>query len=95
MTDNIIAQKKKQKTDNKIATERKKNETKQKQQKQKQKKDKQRSTKHTYKTKDRVTRTPLKTGGELMCSTDSKSVRSISYIFVPRVMVFDQHILRF
>jgi ElaB/YqjD/DUF883 family membrane-anchored ribosome-binding protein len=26
------------------------------------KKDKQRSTKHTYKTKDRVTRTPLKTG---------------------------------
>ena len=28
--------------------------------------DKQRSTKHTYKTKDRVTRTPLKTGGELV-----------------------------
>jgi hypothetical protein len=28
-------------------------------------KDKQRSTKHTYKTKDRVTRTPLKTEGEL------------------------------
>ena len=28
-------------------------------------KDKQRSTKHTYKTKDRVTRTPWKTGGEL------------------------------
>ena len=28
-------------------------------------KDKQRSTKHTYKTKDRVTRTPLKTGDEL------------------------------
>ena len=27
--------------------------------------DKKRSTKHTYKTKDRVTRTPLKTGGEL------------------------------
>ena len=25
-------------------------------------------TKHTHKTKDRVTRTPLKTGGELMCS---------------------------
>ena len=25
-------------------------------------KDKQRSTKHTYKTKDRVTRTPVKTG---------------------------------
>ena len=27
-----------------------------------------RSTKHTHKTKDRVTRTPLKTGGELRCS---------------------------
>ena len=32
------------------------------------KKDKQRSTKHTHKTKDRVTRTPLKTGSELVCS---------------------------
>ena len=31
-------------------------------------KDKQRSTKHTYKTKDWVTWTPLKTGGELRCS---------------------------
>ena len=30
-------------------------------------KNKQQSTKHTYKTKDRVTQTPLKTGGELMC----------------------------
>ena len=29
---------------------------------------KQRSTKHSYKTKDRVTRTPLKTGGEHRCS---------------------------
>jgi hypothetical protein len=29
---------------------------------------KQRSTKHAYKTKDRVTRTPLKTGGKLRCS---------------------------
>ena len=29
------------------------------------KKDNQRSTKHMHKTKDRVTRTPLKTGGEL------------------------------
>jgi hypothetical protein len=28
----------------------------------------QRSTKHTHKTKDRVTRTPLKTRGELRCS---------------------------
>ena len=32
------------------------------------KKYKQRSTKHTYKTKDQVTRTTLKTGGELRCS---------------------------
>ena len=31
-------------------------------------KDKQRSTKHTRKTKDRVIRTPLKTGDELRCS---------------------------
>ena len=31
-------------------------------------KDKQLSTKHIYKTKDRVTQTPLKTGGELRCS---------------------------
>ena len=33
--------------------------------KEKVQKDKQRSTKHTYKTKDRVIQTPLKTGGEL------------------------------
>ena len=32
------------------------------------KKDKQRYTKHTHNTKDRVTRTPLKTGAELRCS---------------------------
>ena len=31
-------------------------------------KDKQRSTKHTYKTKDRVIRTPVKTGGEIIVS---------------------------
>jgi hypothetical protein len=36
--------------------------------KEKVQKDKERSTKHTHKTKDRVTRTPLKTGGELRCS---------------------------
>jgi len=36
--------------------------------KEKVQKDKRRSTKHTYKTKHRVTRTPLKTGGELGCS---------------------------
>ena len=37
-------------------------------QKKKVQKNKQRSTKQTHKTKDRVTRTPLKTGGELRCS---------------------------
>ena len=31
-------------------------------------KDKQRSSKHTHKTKIRVTRTPLSTDGELRCS---------------------------
>jgi hypothetical protein len=36
--------------------------------KEKAKKDKQRSGKHTYQTKHRVTRTPLKTVGELRCS---------------------------
>ena len=36
--------------------------------KEKEQKDKPRSTKHTYKTKDRVTRTPLKTKGEPKCS---------------------------
>jgi hypothetical protein len=35
--------------------------------KEKGQKDKQRSTKHTHKTEDRVTRTPLRTGGELWC----------------------------
>jgi hypothetical protein len=36
--------------------------------KEKVQKDKQRSTKHTYKTKDRVTPTRLKTGDERRCS---------------------------
>ena len=36
--------------------------------KEKVQKDKQRSTKHTYKTKDRVTRTPLEPGSEFRCS---------------------------
>ena len=46
--------------------------------KEKVQKDKQRSTKHTYKTKDRVTRTPLKTGGELRCSGRVSNSCSIS-----------------
>ena len=36
--------------------------------KEKEQKDKQRPTKHTHKTTDRVTRTPLKPRGELGCS---------------------------
>ena len=42
------------------------------------KKGKQRSAKHTHKAKDRVTRTPLKTGGELMCSGKANSSCSTS-----------------
>ena len=41
-------------------------------------KDKQRSTKHAYKTKDRVTQTPLKTGDELKCSVRVRSSCSTS-----------------
>jgi hypothetical protein len=40
--------------------------------------DKQRSTKHTHKTKDRVTRTPLKFGDELVCSERVGSSSSTS-----------------
>jgi hypothetical protein len=36
------------------------------------------STKHTYKTKDRITRTPLKTGGKLRCSGRVSSFCSTS-----------------
>jgi len=46
--------------------------------KEKGQKDKQRSTKHTHKTKDRVTRTPLNTGAELRCSSRVSSSRSSS-----------------
>jgi len=49
-------------------------------QKKKVQKDKHRSTKHTYKTKDRATRTPRKTGGELMCSGRVRSSCSTSDI---------------
>ena len=40
--------------------------------------DKQRSTKHTHKTTDRVTRTPLKPGDEHMCSERVSSSCSTS-----------------
>ena len=41
-------------------------------------KDKERYTKHTHKTKDRVTRTRLKFGGELRCSGRVGRSRSTS-----------------
>ena len=47
-------------------------------QKEKVQKDKQRSTKHTHKTKDLVTRTSPKTGGELRCSRKVSSSCSTS-----------------
>jgi len=46
--------------------------------KEKVQKDKQRFTKHTYKTKDRVTGTPLKIEGELRCSRRVSSSCSTS-----------------
>ena len=51
--------------------------------KKKAQKDKQRSIRHTYKAKDRIPRTPLKTGVELMCSGRVSS--SCSTIDTPRV----------
>ena len=48
-------------------------------QKKKVQKDKQRSTKHAYKTKDRITRTPLKTEGEIFCSGRVGSSCSTTY----------------
>ena len=42
------------------------------------KRDEQRSTKHTHKTKDRVTRTPSKTESELRCSARVSSSCSTS-----------------
>jgi hypothetical protein len=61
--------------------------------KEKVQKDKQRSTKHTYKTKDRVTRTPLKSGGELRCSgrvisscstSDTRRVNLVTNLVISR-----------
>ena len=46
--------------------------------KEKVQKDKQRSTKHIHKPKDRVTRTPLKIGGEISCSGSVSSSCSTS-----------------
>jgi hypothetical protein len=50
-------------------------------------KDKRRSTKHTHKTKDRVARTPLKLGGELMCfgrvssSLSTSGIRRVNLVY--------------
>jgi hypothetical protein len=43
--------------------------------KEKAQKDKQSSTKHAHQTEDRVTRTPLKTGGEFRCSGRVRSLQ--------------------
>ena len=43
-------------------------------------KNKQRSTKHTYKTKDRVAWTPLETGGELKCSGRTSDIRRVNLV---------------
>jgi hypothetical protein len=50
--------------------------------------DKQRFTKHTYKTKDRVTRTLLKTGGEIRrpwrvkSSNSTSGTRRVTYVMI-------------
>ena len=66
-------------------------------------KDKQRSTKHTYKTKDRVTRTPPKTGYELRwsgrvsssCSaSDTRRVNLVTNPVISREWVSDYHLIQ-
>ena len=53
------------------------------------KKYKKRSTKHTHKTKDRVTRTPLRTGGEFRCSgrvsnsCSTSGTRRVNLVTIP------------
>ena len=62
--------------------------------KEKVQKDKQRSTKHTYKTKDRVRGTPLKTGGEIRCSgmvsssCSTSDTRRVNLVKCSRVVGF-------
>jgi len=55
-------------------------------------KDKQRSTKHTHKAKDRVTRTPLKTGGELRCAGRMSSSCSTSGTRRGKSLLQEEHI---
>ena len=54
--------------------------------------DKERSAKHTHKTNDRVTRTPLKSGGELRCSGWVSS--SCSTICTSRVNLVTYPVIR-
>jgi hypothetical protein len=62
------------------------------------KKDKQRSTKHTHKTKDRVTLIPLKTGGELRCSgmvscsCSTSGSRRVNLVTNPVIRAVYEHI---
>ena len=65
-------------------------------------KDKQRSTKHAYKTKDRVTRTPLKTVGEIRysgrvssyCSTsDTRRVNLVTNLVISHGRGKDREVL--
>ena len=71
--------------------------------KEKAQKDKQRSTKHTYKTKDRVTRNPLKTWGELRyfervsssCSTsDTRRVNLVTKPVISHERERNREVLR-
>jgi Ca2+-dependent lipid-binding protein len=56
--------------------------------KEKVQKDKQRSTKHTYKAKDRVTRTPLKTGGDLSFLLELILFIGLIFSFILDSMIF-------
>ena len=71
--------------------------------KEKVQKDKQRSTKHTYKTKDRVTRTTLKTWGERRCSgrvssscstSDTRCVNLVTNPVISHEQGKDREVLR-
>ena len=59
--------------------------------KEKAQEDKQRSTKHTHKAKDRISRTPLKTGGELRClgrvgsSCSTSGIRRVNLVTNPAI----------
>jgi hypothetical protein len=60
--------------------------------KEKVQKNKQRYTKHTYKTKDRVKRTPLKTG---VNSYSEKNVQQAVIIVFPKVISYKHKLLGF